>query len=124
MVGQGNAQPLMNETGDSVAPYGGVQYKRGLGISMGEGQLVMLSKQADREPMLKVLIEGKAVTFILDTGSTYTCVGSADAQHLSRSSTGRVAKTIGYSGQVQIIPFSTPVLIEVSGKKVRMPILI
>ena len=91
---------------------------------MGKGQLTVLSERADKEPVLQVLIEGKSVRVMIDTGATYTCVSTDEARHIPLSSTGRVAKTIGFSGQVQIIPFSAPITIEVNGKTVKMPILI
>ena len=83
----------------------------------------MLSSQADKEPTLQVNIEGKSVTLMIDTGAIYSCVTTADAQHLPRSKSGRVAKTIGFSGQVQLIPFSAPVTVELDGKQIKMPIL-
>src|SRR4029434_7899011 len=91
---------------------------------MGKGQLTVLSERADKEPVMAVQIEGKSVRVMIDTGATYTCVSTDEARHIPLSSTGRVAKTIGFSGQVQIIPFSAPITIEVNGKTVKMPILI
>ena len=84
----------------------------------------MLSKQADKEPVMEVQIEGETVKLMVDTGATFTCICTADAQHLPLSSTGKVAKTVGFSGQIQIIPFSDPVLIQMDGREIRMPVLI
>ena len=61
------------------------------------------------EPKPQVQIEGKIKTLMVDTGATYTCV------YLPRSSTGKVA--VGFIGQVQLMPFSAPVSIQIHKKK-------
>lgn len=73
--------------------------------------------------MLQVLIEGKRVQCLVDTGETYTCLQPQDAQHLPRSR-GKFLKTVGFSGEVQLSPITHPVSIRIEDKEVKIPILI
>ncbi|KAL2076907.1 hypothetical protein ACEWY4_027497 [Coilia grayii] len=59
-----------------------------------------------------------------DTGATHSCLKTADAQHLPLSATGRMAKTVGFSGQIQLIPFTAPVSIQFEDREATMPILV
>lgn len=91
---------------------------------MGGHQFPVLSEGAGEEPMLQVQIGGKEIMLMVDTGATFTCVNQTHAQHLPLSSGGKVAKTVGFSGQMQLIPFTDPVLIRFGKLWVEMPILI
>ncbi len=44
---------------------------------------------------------------MVDTGAVYTCVNANYTSHLALS--GKLAKTIGFSGQMQLIPMTAPV---------------
>ncbi len=55
---------------------------------------------------------------MVDTGAVYTCVNSNYASHLLLS--GKFAKTIGFSGQMQLIPLTA----QTKNKSVTMPILV
>ena len=57
---------------------------------------------------------------MIDTGATYTCVSPNYASHLPMS--GKYAKTIGFSGNTQIIPMTAPV--RLTTKYVTIPILV
>ena len=61
--------------------------------------------------MLEVLVNRKKVEYLSDTGATYTWVKPSDASHLPMSK--KRAKTVGFSGQVQLIPFTAPVEIAI-----------
>ncbi len=88
----------------------------------GESQIPILKTKADQEPILQIDLEGKTTPMILDTGAVYTCVNSNDVSHLPLS--GKFAKTIGFSGQMQLIPLTAPVCPEMKNKSVTMPILV
>ena len=49
---------------------------------MGESQLLVISREADTEPMLQVQLEGRLVQINVDTGATYTYVSPKHALHL------------------------------------------
>ncbi len=51
---------------------------------------------------------------MVDTGAVYTCVNSNYASHLPLS--GKFAKTIGFSGQMQLIPLTAPVCLQKNKK--------
>ena len=57
-----------------------------------------------------------------DSGAAYTCIRPEDATHLQRS--GNFARTIGFSGQRQLIPTSCPVELKYSTRTVVLPVLI
>ncbi len=57
---------------------------------------------------------------MVDTGAVNTCVNSNYASHLLLS--GKFAKTVGFSGQMQLIPMTAPVCLQM--KNVTMPILV
>jgi len=57
-----------------------------------------------------------------DTGATYTCVGSKYASHLPMA--GKFAKTVGFSGQTQLIPMTAPVTLQLHGRVATIPILV
>ncbi len=59
---------------------------------------------------------------MVDKGAVYTCVNSNYALHLPLS--GKFAKTIGFSGQMQLIPMKAPVCLQTKNKSVTMPILV
>ncbi len=59
---------------------------------------------------------------MVDTGAVYTCVNSNYASHLPL--TGKFLKTIGFSGQMQLIPLTAPVCLQTKNKSVTMPILV
>ncbi|XP_013856482.1 uncharacterized protein LOC106512401 [Austrofundulus limnaeus] len=59
---------------------------------------------------------------LVDSGATFTCVHSRDAIHLPMS--GKFARTIGFEGKKQLIPFTKPVDISCGGQRVKMPILV
>ncbi|KAL2076935.1 hypothetical protein ACEWY4_016158 [Coilia grayii] len=59
-----------------------------------------------------------------DTGATHSCLKTTEAQHLPLSATGRMAKTVGFSGQIQLIPFTAPVSIQFEDREATMPILV
>ncbi len=59
---------------------------------------------------------------MVDTGAVYTCVNSNYASHVPLS--GKCAKTIGFSGQMQLIPLTAPVCLQTKNKSVTMPILV
>ncbi len=59
---------------------------------------------------------------MVDKGAVYTCVNSNYALHLPLS--GKFAKTIGFSGQMQLIPMKAPVCLQRKIKVVTMPILV
>ncbi len=59
---------------------------------------------------------------MVDTGAVYTCVNSNYASHLPLS--GKFAKTIGFLGQIQLIPLTAPVCLQTKNKSVTMPILV
>ncbi len=59
---------------------------------------------------------------MVDTGAVYTCVNSKYASHLPLSV--KFAKTIGFSGQMQLIPMTAPVCLQTKNKSVTMPILV
>ncbi|XP_034146322.1 uncharacterized protein LOC117593883 [Esox lucius] len=72
--------------------------------------------------MLQVHINDRDTPMMVDTGATYTCISPNYASHLPRS--GKYAKTIGFSGQAQLIPMTTPVKLATSGRSIEIPILI
>jgi len=57
-----------------------------------------------------------------DTGATYTCVGTKYASHLPMAT--KYAKTVGFSGQTQLIPMTAPVTLKLHGRAVTLPILV
>lgn len=67
---------------------------------------------AEQEPTLLAQLEGRSTPMMVDTGATYTCVSPNNASHLPRS--GKFTKTIGFSGQVQLIPMT--VLVSLTAK--------
>ncbi len=82
----------------------------------------MLTTNANQEPMLQVKIEGKSTSMLVDTGAVHTCVNSNYASHLPMS--GKFIKTIGFSGQMQLIPMTAPVCLQTKNKSVTIPILV
>ncbi len=76
----------------------------------GESKLPILTTKADQEPILQIDLEGKTIPMMVDTGAVYTCVNSNYASHLPLS--GKFAKTIGFSGQMQLIPLTAPVCLQ------------
>jgi len=57
-----------------------------------------------------------------DTGATYTCVNSKHASHLPMA--GSFAKTVGFSGQPQLIPMTAPVTLKLHGRVAKISILV
>lgn len=82
----------------------------------------ILTTNADQEPMLKIKIEGKTTPMLVDTRAVYTCVNSNYASHLPLS--GKFAKTVGFSGQMQLIPMTAPVCLQTKNKSVTLPVLV
>ncbi len=80
-----------------------------------------LTIKADQEPILQIEIEGKTTPMMVDTGAVYTCVNSNYASDLSLS--GKFAKTIGFSGQMQQIPMTAPVCLQTKKKVQQCPFL-
>ncbi len=58
---------------------------------------------------------------MVDTGAVYTCVNSNYISHLPLS--GKCAKTIRFSGQMQLIPTTAPVCLQKKKNYITMPIL-
>ena len=106
--GQGNGYQGRQEQGGSSqpGPIMGQGYQGCPENPQGEGQLVAITKQADEESILQVLVNDRGSPMVADTGATYTCVGSKYASHLPMA--GKFAKTVGFSGHTQSIPISTP----------------
>ncbi len=71
---------------------------------------------------MQIKIEGNATPMMVDTGAVYTSVNSNYASHHPLS--GKFAKTIGFSGQMQLIPMKAPVCLQTKNKSVTMPILV
>ncbi len=88
----------------------------------GESQLQILTTKADQEPILQIDLEGETTPMMVDTGAVYTCVNSNYASHLPLSV--KFTKTIGFSGQMQLIPLTAPVCLQMKNKSVTMPILV
>ncbi len=59
---------------------------------------------------------------MVDTGAVYTCVNLNCVSHLPLS--GKLAKTIGFSGQMQLITITAPVCLQTENKSVIMFILV
>lgn len=59
---------------------------------------------------------------MVDTGATYTCVNLDYATHLPMS--GKFVKTVGFSGQTQIIPMTAPVQLKTDSSTAILPILV
>lgn len=82
----------------------------------------MITTRADQEPMLQVQIENRGTPMMINTGATYTCVSSNYASHLPMS--GKYAKTIGFSGNTQLIPMTAPIRLTADDKSATIPILV
>ncbi|XP_077352255.1 uncharacterized protein LOC144001641 [Festucalex cinctus] len=80
-----------------------------------------VTRQPQDEPTVPVVIEGSEHDFMVDTGATYSCVGSSG---LKLPLSGSSIKTIGFSGKTQLIPLTQPIPMLVSGRKVVAPLLI
>ena len=59
---------------------------------------------------------------MVDTGAAYSCVSSKYASHLPMAR--KFAKTVGFSGQTQLIPLTAPVTLKLHGRAVTLPILV
>ncbi len=59
---------------------------------------------------------------MVDTGAVYTCVNSNYASHLPLSE--KFTKTIGFSGQMQLIPMTAPLCLQTENKSITMPIIV
>lgn len=57
---------------------------------------------------------------MVDTGATYSCIGSKGIKILL---SGSSVKTVGFSGTVQITPLTQPVNITIAGKTIRSSLL-
>ncbi|CAL9683188.1 unnamed protein product [Knipowitschia caucasica] len=72
--------------------------------------------------MLQVLLAGKPVQMMADTGAAYTCVGQPDSRHLPKSQ--QFVRIVGFSGIKQLTPLSNPVPLHFQGKTIELPVLI
>lgn len=72
--------------------------------------------------MLQVQVEGRPTPMMVDTGAMYTCVSPNYALHLPMS--GKFVKTVGFSGQTQILPKTAPVQLSAEGGTATLPILV
>ena len=71
---------------------------------------------------MQIKIEGKTTPMLLDTDAVYTCLNLRYASHLPLS--GKFAKTIVFSGKIQLIPITAPVCLQTKDQSITMPILI
>ncbi|CAI5657156.1 unnamed protein product [Oreochromis niloticus] len=83
-------------------------------------ELPVVSLNSSNEPIIPVEIQGHEYSFMVDTGATYSCIGTEGAGlPLSTAS----VKTVGFSGKTQVIPLTQPVPMMVSGKSIVAPLL-
>ena len=75
----------------------------------------VISTQPQEEPTIAVEIQSRKYTFMVDTGATYSCIGSEGS---SLPLSGQSIQTVGFSGTTQIIPLTRPVHMIVSGKSI------
>lgn len=80
----------------------------------------MVSSQPADEPTITVNIEDKNYQFMVDTGATYSCIGS-DGHNMPLS--GSLIKTQGFSGKTMTVPLTKPVNVTIAGKTIRRPLL-
>ncbi|XP_046899564.1 uncharacterized protein LOC124483259 isoform X1 [Hypomesus transpacificus] len=76
----------------------------------------------EAEPLLQVLVGGRPVEMMIDTGAAYSCISAREASHLPRS--GELIKTVGFSGLTQLLPMTTPTEIKIDKKTLLLPLVV
>lgn len=71
-----------------------------------------------------VAVNDIVLPLLVDTGAPYTCVNPKSLPNLAPHKSGKFAKTIGFGGKVQMLPFSFPLNIQIGPYKITMPILL
>lgn len=80
----------------------------------------MILTQPQEEPIIMVTIDQKVIPFMVDTGAIHSCIGRRGA-HLPMSASS--VKTVGFSGNTQVIPLTQPVPILIAGNTIVAPLL-
>lgn len=80
-----------------------------------------LTEHPHQEPMLDVSINGKEFRFMVDTGATYSCIGT-EGSHLPLSR--HTVKMLGFSGTKQLIPRTEPVPLKIQGQTIFSRLLV